>query len=182
MKSVFYQKHQVSDLQYGADTVFIVYIHLLSQLPAPQVPVTCHLSPFNPSPVQVFLVTFFTMFLTVGLATQFFQIDLIISAIHDNFWTRLNKYLKSREILSMVVVTLGFLLCLPLLSRSSLLLLQLAETHVALHRYRSQSMMTYLKQTDSKPGQPRVAGAGGAGGGAGLLRVAGHSKEYPGQV
>ena len=103
---------------------------------------------FNPSPAQVFLVTFFTMFLTVGLATQFFQIDLIISAIHDNFWTRLNKYLKSREILSMVVVTLGFLLCLPLLSRSSLLLLQLAETHVALHRYRSRSMMTYFKQAD----------------------------------
>ena len=46
----------------------------------------------------------------VGLATQVFQIDLIISAIHDNFWPKLNKYLKSREILSMLVVSFGFLL------------------------------------------------------------------------
>ena len=43
---------------------------------------------------KVFLITFFTLFLMVGLATQFFQIDLIISAIHDNFWQKLNKYLK----------------------------------------------------------------------------------------
>ena len=44
--------------------------------------------------LKVFLITFFTLFLMVGLATQFFQIDLIISAIHDNFWQKLNKYLK----------------------------------------------------------------------------------------
>ena len=110
---------QVANLEYGVETVLIVYLHLLSLLPLP----------------QIFLTIFFAIFLTVGLATQFFQIDLIISAIHDNFWIRLNKYLKSRELLSMLVVTLGFLLCLPLLSRASLPLLHLAELHLAILRY-----------------------------------------------
>ena len=116
---------QVEDLEYGVETVFIVYLHLLTKLPMPQVPFNRQISKlflylwaltkifFDPDhfPLfQVFLISFFSLFLMVGLATQFFQIDLIISAIHDNFWPKLNKYLKSREILSMLVVSLGFLL------------------------------------------------------------------------
>ena len=105
----FENEEQVEDLEYGVETVFIVYLHLLTQLPMPQVLQTCDglLTTF---PYKVFLISFFCLFLLVGLATQFFQIDLIISAIHDNFWTKLNKYLKSREILSMLIVSLGFLL------------------------------------------------------------------------
>merc|ERR1711864_69165 len=72
------------------------------------------------------------MGLTVGFATRFFQIDLIISAIHDNFWMKLNKYLKSREILSLFVVSFGFILCIPFLSRASLMLLSVAEIHLAI--------------------------------------------------
>ena len=30
-------KEQVEDLEYGAETVFIVYLHLLTKLPVPQV-------------------------------------------------------------------------------------------------------------------------------------------------
>ena len=107
----FENEEQVEDLEYGVETVFIVYLHLLTKLPMPQVlQVQTYDGLLTTFPYKVFLISFFCLFLMVGLATQFFQIDLIISAIHDNFWTKLNKYLKSREILSMLIVSLGFLL------------------------------------------------------------------------
>ena len=75
---------QISDLGYNVETVFLVFIQAFSDLPFP----------------QLHLLLFFSIFLMVGLSTLFFQLDLVISAIQDNFWRILNKYLKSREVLS----------------------------------------------------------------------------------
>ena len=75
---------QISDLGYNVETVFLVFIQAFSDLPF----------------AQLHLLVFFSIFLMVGLSTLFFQLDLVISAIQDNFWRSLNKYLKSREVLS----------------------------------------------------------------------------------
>ena len=79
---------QISDLGYNVETVFIVFIHAFSDLPF----------------AQLHLLLFFSIFLMVGLSTLFFQLDLVISAIQDNFWRSLNKYLKSREVLSGITI------------------------------------------------------------------------------
>ena len=108
---------EINDLGYNIDAVFIVYIHMLSGMPFP----------------QLFLIAFFTIFLTVGLSTQFFQMDLVISAIQDNFWTNLNKYFKSREILSVFICSFGFILSLVFCSPAGQFLLYLTDIHVAIY-------------------------------------------------
>ena len=75
---------EISDLGYNVETVFIVILHTFSDLPF----------------AQLHLLLFFSIFLIVGLSTVFFQLDLVISALQDNFWKCLNKYFKSREVLS----------------------------------------------------------------------------------
>ena len=107
----------VNDLGYNIETVFIVYIHMLSDMPFP----------------QLFLVSFFALFLLVGLSTQFFQLDLLISAIHDNFWPHLNKYLKSREILSVFICCIGFFVSLVFCTPAGQFLLYLTDIHVAIY-------------------------------------------------
>ena len=74
----------VADLGYTVEAVFLVMLDGLSSGPLP----------------QLGLVLFFSLLFTVGLATLLFQLDLVISAIQDNFWGVLNKYLKSREVLA----------------------------------------------------------------------------------
>ena len=74
----------VADLGYTVEAVFLVMLDGLSSGPLP----------------QLGLVLFFGLLFTVGLATLLFQLDLVISAIQDNFWGVLNKYLKSREVLA----------------------------------------------------------------------------------
>ena len=74
----------ISDLGYNVETVFMVFLHSFSDLPF----------------AQLHLLLFFSIFLMVGLSTVFFQLDLVISALQDNFWKCLNKYFKSREVLS----------------------------------------------------------------------------------
>ena len=65
----------MADLGYTVEAVFLVMLDGLSSGPLP----------------QLALVLFFGLLFTV---------DLVISAIQDNFWGVLNKYLKSREVLA----------------------------------------------------------------------------------
>ena len=75
---------RILDLGYTVEAVFLIMMDGLSDLP------------FS----QIYLITFFSIFLGISLSTLFFQLDLVISAIQDNFWSSLNKYLKSRELLA----------------------------------------------------------------------------------
>ena len=75
---------QIGDIGYTIESVFLVIMDGLSDNPLP----------------QVCLILFFIFFFITSLNTLLFQLDLAISAIQDNFWKVLNKYLKAREILS----------------------------------------------------------------------------------
>ena len=74
----------INDLGYNVEAVFLIIISGLSDL----------------SFSQLYLISFFIIFFIIQLSTLFFQLDLVISAIQDNFWLHLNKFLKSREVLA----------------------------------------------------------------------------------
>ena len=74
----------VNDLGYTIEAVFLIFMDGFSDSPL----------------AQFYLTLFFSIFSMIGFSTILFQLDLVISAIQDNFWASLNKYLKSREVLA----------------------------------------------------------------------------------
>ena len=124
---------QVEDLEYGVETVFIVYLHLLTKLPVPQVLFTVTFSGlamiyftphhFSPQGVPHHLLLplpdgglghpvlpdrphhLCDPRQLLAEAQQIFE-----GAIPTIGGYLTNKFLKSREILSMLIVSVGFLL------------------------------------------------------------------------
>ena len=74
----------VNDLGYTIEAVFLIFMDGFS----------------DSTLAQFYLIMFFSIFSIIGFSTILFQLDLVISAIQDNFWASLNKYLKSREVLA----------------------------------------------------------------------------------
>ena len=75
---------EIGDIGYNIESLFLIIMDGLSTNGLP----------------QVCLILFFIFFFNISLTTLLFQLDLVISALQDNFWKVLNKYLKAREILS----------------------------------------------------------------------------------
>ena len=63
--NVCFQGIDIEDLGYTTEALFLVMMDAFSQMPIP----------------QFFLILFFSMLLSLGLSTLFFQLNLVISAI-----------------------------------------------------------------------------------------------------
>ncbi|KAL5017504.1 hypothetical protein ScPMuIL_007093 [Solemya velum] len=99
----------------GPGLVFIVYPGAFTTMPVP----------------QLFAVLFFFMLICLGIDSQFASVEVVVTFIQDHFHTYVQKYVKRREVLVLIVCFLSFLCGLPNVTQGGIYFFQLIDYYAA---------------------------------------------------
>lgn len=99
----------------GPGLVFIIYPQGFSEMPAS----------------QFFAFFFFLMLIFLGIDSQFAGVEVVVTAIQDQFALQIKKYLKRKELLVLIVCTVSFLAGLPNVMEGGIYFFQLLDFYAA---------------------------------------------------
>ncbi|XP_077097457.1 sodium- and chloride-dependent GABA transporter ine isoform X1 [Siphateles boraxobius] len=99
----------------GPGLVFVVYPEVFSTMPIS----------------QLWAPLFFIMLLCLGLDSQFAMVEVAVTFIMDGFGKKALRVFKKKELIVLVVCSVGFLLGIPHISRGGIYVFQLMDHYTA---------------------------------------------------